>query len=272
MRRTPIVVWSLAVLLTLVSAVWQRRSGPTYPVRGSVVIAGESVAFRLARSHVTGTPQAIALDAVPDGVEGAVEWRRYPTREPWTRAPFARSAGRLFAELPSQPPAGKLEYRVRLRDREGHEAELTDAPVVIRFRGAVPAWVLVPHILAMFFGMLFSSAAGIGALARSGSAWRHGLVGLVLMSFGGLFLGPVVQKFAFDAYWTGFPFGTDLTDNKTAIALVAWVIALVATRRRRTARGWLIAAALVTLLVFAIPHSLFGSQLEWEEAPAAATS
>jgi hypothetical protein len=43
-----------------------------------------------------------------------------------------------------------------------------------------------------------------------------------------MILGPVVQKFAFGEYWTGFPFGTDLTDNKTLIAFIGWIIALVA--------------------------------------------
>lgn len=268
MRRTSILVWSLAVLLTLASAVWQRRSGPSYPARGSVELAGETIPFRLARSHVTGTPQPVEIAGVPEGVEGAIEWRRHPTRDAWTTTPLGRSGDRLTGELPSQPPAGKLEYRVRLRAAGGADTELTAEPVVTRFRGDVPAWVLVPHIFAMFFGMMFSNAAGIGALARSEAAWRNGLVGLVLMSIGGLFLGPVVQKFAFDAWWTGFPFGTDLTDNKTAIALLAWAIALVATRRRRSGRGWLVAAALVTLVVFAIPHSLFGSELRWEDVPA----
>ena len=90
------------------------------------------------------------------------------------------------------------------------------------------------------------------------------------MAVGGLALGPAVQKYAFDAWWTGFPNGTDLTDNKTAIALVAWALALWAARGGRGARGALAAAALVTLVVFAIPHSLFGSELRWQEGPAAA--
>lgn len=271
MRRSTILVWCFAVLLTLASVVWQRRSGPTYPARGAVEVAGETVAFRLARSHVTGTPQPVELAAVPDGVAGEIEWRRYPTRDSWTVSPMARSGEGLAGELPSQPAAGKLEYRVRLRTADGAAVELPDASIVTRFRGGVPAWVLVPHIFAMFFGMLFSNAAGIGAVSASGAAWRNGLVGLVLMSFGGLFLGPVVQKFAFDAYWTGFPFGTDLTDNKTAIAILAWVVALGMARRREPGRGWLIAAALVTLVVYAIPHSMFGSELRWEDVPSTAT-
>ena len=34
-----------------------------------------------------------------------------------------------------------------------------------------------------------------------------------LIGVGGFLLGPAVQKMAFDAWWTGIPFGHDLTDH-----------------------------------------------------------
>jgi hypothetical protein len=72
-----------------------------------------------------------------------------------------------------------------------------------------------------------------------------------------------MQKFAFGVAWTGFPAGTDLTDTKTLIAFLFWIVALVAGRKGRPARGFVIAASLVTLLIFLIPHSLLGSELDY---------
>jgi hypothetical protein len=74
-----------------------------------------------------------------------------------------------------------------------------------------------------------------------------------------------VQKFAFGSLWTGFPFGYDLTDNKTLIAFIGWVIALIAGRKGKPARGWVLAAAILLLIVFLIPHSLLGSELDYSE-------
>jgi hypothetical protein len=53
---------------------------------------------------------------------------------------------------------------------------------------------------------------------------------------GGLILGPPVQLEAFGALWTGWPFGADLTDNKTLIAVLAWVPAVVAALRNKKTR------------------------------------
>jgi hypothetical protein len=80
---------------------------------------------------------------------------------------------------------------------------------------------------------------------------------------GGLILGPVVQKYAFGAYWTGWPFGQDLTDNKTLVAWIFWAIALWRLHKNPANRTWPAIAMVVLLLVFLIPHSMFGSELDY---------
>ncbi len=77
-------------------------------------------------------------------------------------------------------------------------------------------------------------------------------------------MGPVVQKFAFNEFWTGVPFGIDLTDNKTLIAMIAWLLALWKSREVKYGRYWVIGAAIVLLLVYSIPHSVLGSELNYE--------
>ena len=119
----------------------------------------------------------------------------------------------------------------------------------------------------MFTGMLVANAAGLFALRGERKLFRISLVVVALLTFGGLFLGPLVQKQAFDAYWTGWPFGGDMTDNKTAVAVLAWVVAAVLARGGRDARVAVGVAALVTLAVFMIPHSAWGSQIDWSKLP-----
>jgi len=260
----------VALLVTLVSAAWQRRTGPTYPARGRVTVGGAAVDLRLARSHGGPGDQPVRLEA-PEGVAGAVAWRRYPTQDAWTVVPMARQGGALLASLPHQPPAGKLEYQVRLA-KAGDTAVFPPRPTVTRFKGAVPAAVLVPHVLCMFLSMLFGTLAALAAFAGAptrGLSWMT----FALIAAGGFVLGPLVQKAAFDAYWTGVPFGWDLTDNKTLLAGIYWAAALLFVRTRddtKVARIAVVAAAIATLLVFAIPHSTWGSEIKWEGAGSAA--
>jgi hypothetical protein len=75
-------------------------------------------------------------------------------------------------------------------------------------------------------------------------------------------LGPIVQFFAFREFWTGIPFGWDLTDNKTLIALIFWIIA-VYMNKKSDRPIYTILASIMLLLVFSVPHSLFGSEFNY---------
>jgi hypothetical protein len=127
---------------------------------------------------------------------------------------------------------------------------------------------MIPHILVMFLAMLWSNRAGLEALRPGGRLARLTSWSLGLMVLGGLVFGPAVQRYAFGQFWTGFPLGYDLTDNKTLIACLAWLAAAVALRRAGSAgRWWVLGAALVTLVIFMVPHSLLGSELDYGAAP-----
>jgi hypothetical protein len=253
--RTSSVQWTVAVVLTLISAVWQRWSGPTYPAMGTVVIDGRSIAFKLPRTNSITSRMPVSVTAPNPALSGVVEWRHYPTDEPWRSLPMTRHGDSLETEIPPAPEplmpmAGKLEYRVRLTAGVVHFV-IPALPAVTRFKGDVPAWVLIPHVAAMFFGMLFACRAALAAVF-GGPTRLFGFVS-----------GPIVQKLAFGAYWTGIPWGYDLTDNKTLIAIVSWVPAVAQMRRKQDSRLMIVMAAVVTMTVFAIPHSVWGSQAKW---------
>ncbi|MBN2170511.1 MAG: hypothetical protein JW819_04205 [Candidatus Krumholzibacteriota bacterium] len=262
-RRRGILFWALALAITLASAVYQRWTGPTYPVNLARSWRGAALSACLATTHSGPGDQAVRVSGVPADAEGVLVWRRYPTSEAWRRQALAREGADLVGALPHQPPAGKVEYWLELA-APGDSLRLpTTGRIVTRFKGAVPGWALLPHVVFIFLGMLVSNRAGLEALARGRRLAAYAVASFALVALGGMIFGPIVQQYAFGAPWTGVPIGWDLTDNKTLIAFVAWLLALVRLRARG-ARAWVLAAALVTLVIFAIPHSLLGSELRYE--------
>jgi hypothetical protein len=77
-----------------------------------------------------------------------------------------------------------------------------------------------------------------------------------------MILGPLVQNYAFGELWTGIPFGWDLTDNKTLIAFLFWILAVFMNRKQEKP-FYTALAALILLLIYSIPHSMFGSELDY---------
>ena len=258
-------LWIAAVALTLGSAVYQRMTGPTYPVKGVAAIGGSAVEYELLRSHGGEGDQPVVIETGDTGLAAVLVYRRYKTDDEWTRVVMRREGKRLVASLPHQPPAGKLEYYLELSRGRERLCVPSDESVVTRFKGRVPHAVLVPHILFMFAAMLVSARTGLEALFSPERLKTYTLWSIGLLFAGGMILGPVVQKYAFGAFWTGFPFGTDLTDNKLLIAFVAWVVAAVAVYSKSWARGWVVIASLVTFTIFLVPHSMFGSELDYSK-------
>jgi hypothetical protein len=204
------------------------------------------------------------------GEQARVLWRRYPSQDPFTIVFMDREEmggkSTLAANIPPQEVAGKVEYKIVV----GSESlPGNDGTAIMRFKGPVPAAVLLAHIVLMFAAMLTSARAGLGAaFGRAENVLPWVTLGLVLV--GGIFFGALVAKAAFGAYWEGWPNGWDLTDNKTLIMAIVWLAACLLRRVTRAGRAAVLAAAALTILVYLVPHSLAVSQ-DGQAAEAEAT-
>jgi len=265
MKLRSMHLWVIAFVLVATAAIYQRMTGPTYPVSFSVQIGAEETMFRLPRTFGGAGDAEVRLPVAGAAIDGIIEYRRFRSNDEWTTRPLERQGSDLVGYLPHQPPAGKVMYRVQLQEG-GKPVPLTAEPVILRFKGDVPAVIIGPHIILMFLAMLLSTRAGLEALAKRNDLARLTLWTVITLGIGGLFLGPVVQKYAFGAFWTGWPLGQDLTDNKTIVAFLFWAIALWRLRKTPQAGGWVILAAVVLFAVYMIPHSVLGSELDYTKA------
>lgn len=276
MKKT--LLWILAVVITLSAAIYQRKSGPTYPRAEKVTLGDSTYTLQLIRT--SGARDArVKLPVKDTAVHAAVYYKKLGIAEDWTRVDFKwtdikyhsafmtkimrkKDETALAAHLPQQPPAGKLEYYIELV-KNGQTVDVAkNKPVVIRFKGDVPAGVLIPHVILMFLAMFFSTIAGLFAIFKIERFRRYTIWTFVILFIGGFIFGPWVQWYAFGDWWTGIPFGWDLTDNKTLFAFIFWVAALFGIKGK--GRPWLIIlAAVMTVVIFSIPHSLFGSTLDY---------
>ncbi|MFH0843015.1 MAG: hypothetical protein V1903_10375 [Bacteroidota bacterium] len=277
MKKT--LIWILAIIITLAAAYYQRKTGPTYPESVNITLNNSEYKLELVRSLGLDERPEVKLRVNDTTVKGVLYYKRFRTEEEYQKTDFIYKVYPIhsfvmnevfrmseekgfFAQIPPQPPAGKLQYYIEITDSKGTQVILKDAPVVIRFKGSVPSAVLTPHIIIMFLAMLFSTATALLALFRIDIFRKYSIWTLILLTAGGMILGPVVQKYAFGELWTGIPFGWDLTDNKTLIAFLFWLLAVIMNRKKERP-FYTILAAIVLLLVYSIPHSLFGSELDY---------
>ncbi|HIP47763.1 MAG TPA: hypothetical protein EYG92_02210 [Lutibacter sp.] len=267
------LLWLLAIIITVAAVLYQRATGPTYPVKGSLTANTQEYKYKLIRSHETTAGAKVALPNVDSSkLEAVLHYKRYQTKDEITLLPFALDGEEYTAQLPIQPSAGKMEYFVEgtLDGKAFRIPEMGQNNIVLRYKDPVPSGVLFPHIFFMFFAILFGMRAAISAFFDVGTMRKWALVSFIGMTIGGMMLGPIVQKYAFGEYWTGFPYGGDFTDNKMLIMWLAWAIAMAVIgfkpkKNEKISRLTVLFAAVVMTAVYLIPHSMGGSTLDYEK-------
>jgi len=273
-----ILWWIFAVTFTIVMARYQKMTGPTYPISGKTTLNGNEIKYKLMRTAENDKDAELAFNIPDTSITGTITYKRYKSNDSLKTVPLTRRNDTLFFMMPKQPAAGKMMYEVILNT--GSQQVKLNAKnnefVVMRFKGPVPLSVLIPHVLFMFLGLLFSTRTAIEALIRGARTYKLALWTLGFLIVGGLILGPIVQKYAFGAYWTGWPFADgsfnllemgDLTDNKTLVMVLAWILAITKLRKDPANRFWPAFAAIMVLIVYLIPHSMFGSEIDHTKSP-----
>lgn len=286
-RLVSILLWVLAGALALSTFLYQDKTGPTYPIEREIETAKGTVSTVFLRSENLGTPLKIMLEEpVPEGVTAYVRYRRYRSNDEWSQVAmqegdfeFSRRGSvtkvkGYGVELPSlDKRAGKYEYFVMMDDGGAEPWSVTgDKPIYARYKGAVPMPVLLVHILAIFVSMTIALRTVMEALRRDGRYKKLIWASLISLLFGAFVMGPVVQWYAFRVWWSGIPFGWDWTDNKVLLELAAWVVALLMNRGDRRNPASVLAAGFVTLLVYFIPHSIFGSEYDYTKGAGRGTT
>jgi len=264
-----VLLWFFVIIITLFFFFLQRLTGPTYPFSGDIKVSKKvHINYKMLRSDTNEEDSKIKIKDYGKIDEAYLYFRRHKTKDKWKKVRFKRSNNNIVAFLPAQPPAGKLDYYVNLYV-DGIKKRIPEQKkfITIRFKGKVPAVFLLIHVVFMFFSLLFSVRAFFEAF-RKDKKYLKKYVKLTFWTLviGGFLFGGIVQTYAFGTFWAGIPFGFDLTDNKTLIAFIGWLIALLKTNRdEEQGRKWVIGVFVLMSIIYLVPHSTLGSSLDYSK-------
>ena len=148
-------------------------------------------------------------------------------------------------------------------------------PVRLKFRGEVPLYIIIPHIVSIFAAIFFATLTLFSAieLKRGKTTLKKSVklctVTLLFLFIGFFPFGWAMNYFAFGVLWEAFPFGRDVTDNKSQIMFVFWLFTLFMVKGTLWGKGetknlvsgrsystLVIVSFVATLLILTIPHSL----------------
>ena len=270
------------ILITLVIFVVARRMSMNRPQEVTWTSDDMKITHMTVFEQVgPGQPEILLQVDPPSEIDALVLHRASEEEEFETEAMTEISEGVWSARLPAGQKGDRLNYGFNISQTTLHEeggsstATSETGFYLIKYKGEVSVTVLVLHILCMFAAFFFIVEAIIGALAMliTGDEKEFTVAQtrwVLLFTFlGGIPLGLALNWQRFGVLWEAFPFGTDITDNKTQLIIILWIIIAALSWKsfacRRTGRDLIgpgafatavIAASVISLFLYLVPHSL----------------
>lgn len=286
-----IVKISLALVMTAAVMMFARATSRGRPVDHVHIENGYSFSMTTVPKGIEFTEETISLSVTPAPPEGGVVVFRRAEKgrddiddlSSYSSLPMVVSgatADQYETVVKAGAKAGRFKYYFDLVDVDQKLlARFTDENKTsfdFRYIGAVPIYVLGPHLLFIFATFFAVSMAALSALplvtGRTTDCYpaARWLFWSVVFSFLGCYpFGIPMNWYAFGGTWEGVPFGTDATDNKTQLMLVylvfAWLAGLGSFYKLKEGRDLYaprtfglvgLGGLCFTLLIYAIPHSI----------------
>ena len=205
---TSVLLWVLAFILTVIIFVYQRMTGPTYPVKGKENLKGKEISYYLYRSYSEYKNLPVKISAPDRGVTAFLNHRRYKSNDEWSEVEMNRDGDLLEAEIPGQPTAGKVEYSIRVVMNNENFILNKGKSIVARFKKDVPAVFLILHIIFMFFAIIFALRTLMEALRKAGNYnWMVNWT-LAIVFVGGMILSPLCSNMPLGIYGRVFLSGS----------------------------------------------------------------
>jgi len=182
------------------------------------------------------------------------------------------------ARLPEFEKGTKIKYWITASNSEGAKVRVPGDPGkfgVLKYKGKASNLVVGAHIAFMFGAFFFMAMSFLAAIEilrgreDKKNAVRAARWVLASSFIGGWPLGFVLNYQTFGPVWEGFPFGYDITDNKTQVIFILWLVSMLLAwgsfigkgeeKDRLGRKAWafsIVACFVVSLALFILPHSI----------------
>lgn len=214
--------------------------------------------------------------------QGAVKLN-YKIGERWFSFPMREGTekGIYQAEIPHQKKGTVVSYFIEVTTVTGDKITLPERALEgdeknyyhLVFKGRVPSALKGVHIGLMLGGLvliLISGGLAYRFIKRGGDitgCLYTAFTGAILLFLGGFPIGVINEKLTYGTFWEGWPLGRDVTDTKTEVLLLYWILALLPMKntifKKIGARNWIsdktfaylvIIGAILTIMFYLIPH------------------
>ena len=246
--KQSIILWTAAIIITLLAGYAQSIKSPYYPVNGTITVVSGYASFSFDKVYrgKGGYPVWIVADF--DSLKGELKWRDTKGNNEWQTIQMRPKGQAIYAEIPAHPPLSKVEYRVTLNDHGKTflvpQTEIAD----IQFLGHVPSSIMMFYYITLFGGILLAVRTGFEVFKDKPRIKMYTIFTLIsffsfkkgceLGAIGGTKILPI----------------SDLFTSGPVLLFILWIAALILIFNSKKYKIWAPASALTTILIFLLAN------------------
>jgi len=183
-----------------------------------------------------GQPQLIVRIEPAQRIGAVARWVAPPSTKVENAPVLQVEPGSYVAYLPELAKGTRIRYWITVRNVEQTVVRIPEKSndlITLKYKDAASTWVIVAHIAFMFGAFFFMILALLGSIRMlRGLEGKRSTVNaarwvLILCFIGTWPLGLALNYQTFGVLWQGFPFGSDVTDNKTQAMFLFWLVCLL---------------------------------------------
>ena len=246
------ILWSGAIVITIIFAFLLRTISPEKPVTGTVEFGHEKVGYKFDRVYRSDNDYPVMLFSDIDSLQADLEYKDSNSGKEWTKVPMKYKDGILTANIPKHPTQSLVDYRVNLK----YEGQSFVVPkkdgLTIKFLGRVSTQIMVWFYIALFGGILLSTRIGLEFFNENEKIKKLSFFAFITFVFYAMLLIPVKRTYELSAFGKSIPQITQLFSVGGISIIILWIAGIISFFYVKNRRLMALIVAVLTLLIFII--------------------
>jgi len=251
-----ILFLAIAAIIAVISVFIQQFSSSDRPYNQEIQINSIDYSFKLPVYHEANEVCSIEL-LVPDtSVRGVLFYKLLKSKNDFKLINLIRMNEYLVSVLPHQKQNIKVQYYLQLNSAGKKYFIGKENPLIVRFQGVVPKYILFPHVVLMFVALIFSCFAGMLTFSHIDSYKKYASVTFFLFTLAALIFGLIIHLVSFRHLFVQVANYNDLTFYKNGIIFLLWLLVYYVNKKYEF-KYLTLAVSIFTLILFCIPANIF---------------
>jgi hypothetical protein len=218
------ILWLSALILTFVIGYIKNVTDKYYPVTGTFGIDGEKVSYKLDKIHYGDEPYKLLILTGRDELTGKCIWKM---NDEWMIVPLKKSVKSYYAEITSQKPLCKIEYKLVITHGDKIYEIPKNSNVEMIFYGKIPSSLNYLHFVLLYGGILLAIRTTLEIFNKKKFIKKYLVITTSVFILLTAIINPLKNSYKIGAINNYVPGISEIMEPILFVLLLIWIVGMI---------------------------------------------